>query len=250
MVIAQKEGSIVRNISKLAVQTLAVVAASIVVSSSAFADSRPRNETWRGEGRDRGEQSRRDDGRGDDRSVQRYRDNQRVTAEGRVSALHQERDGYRVELERHGQSFWVPSSYVRGRQRGRDLRVGVVISIGGVFRNGMVYVDALDWRDEAYGRYDDRYDRNDRYDRDGYDSRYAYDPRQVRGTVERIDYRRDIVVIRDARTGRAVDVDLRRAVGRIDSRDLKYGDFVVISGNWIRGTWFDAYRVESIRTRR
>jgi hypothetical protein len=233
----------VRNTSKKAAQSLAVAAFTLLVSASAFADSRPRNETWRDDDRGRSESSRRDDGRYDDRSVQRYRDNQRVTAEGRISAMHQERDGYRVQLDRHSHSFWVPSSYMRNR--GRDFRVGISISVGGVFRNGMIYVDALDWRDG------DRYD--DRYDDRRYDNRYEdrrYDARAIRGTVERIDYRRDIIVIRDARTGRAIDVNLQRAVGRIDSRDLRYGDFVVISGNWIRGSWFDAHRVETVRSRR
>ena len=199
----------------------AVLAVAVVVlGTSAFADSRPQNETWRdqnrGYDRDRGDR---------DRS---YRDNDRVTLEGRISAMERERDGYRVHLDHSNYSFFVPERHLRNR---RDLRVGLSIRLGGVFRGGSVFVDAVDYPGGGGGYYD------------------SYD--FVHGVVDRVDYRRDVLVLRDERTGRFVTVDMRNTDrrGRIDADDLRRGDIVSLSGQWIRGT-FVAYRVDDVRSGR
>jgi hypothetical protein len=189
------------NMKKSEKLIAAAVAFTMLVGTSAFADSRRQDETWRGGSNRRNESNRSD------------RDNERVTVEGRISSLARERDGYRVNLDRRGYSYWLPSS----RLRGRDLRVGLSIRLGGVFRGGMVYVDDL-----------------------GYDDGY------VRGVVDRIDYRRGILTLRDEYSGRFVTVDMVRADrrSRIGLDDLRRGDYVTLAGDWTRGGIFQAYRVD------
>jgi hypothetical protein len=196
----------------------AVAAVVVLVSSSAFADWRSQNETSRD--RDRGRQS--------DRGG--YRDNERVTLEGKVRSFDRRNDGYRVQLDRGNHSFFVPERHLRNR--GRDLRVGVSIRLGGVFRGGSIFVDAVDYPGGGY------YDRSNDV---------------LRGVVERVDFRRDTLVLRDQATGRHVTVDMRGADRRnrsVDLEDLRRGDLVALSGDWVRGGVFSAYRVESVNSGR
>jgi len=203
----------------------AAVAVVVLVSSSAFADWRSQNETSRD--RDRGGWS--------DRGT--YRDNERVTLEGKIRSMDRRGDGYRVELDRGNYSFFVPERHLRNR--GRDLRVGVSIRLGGVFRGGSIFVDAVDFL--GGGGYGGGY----------YDSRAE---NFLRGTVERIDFRRDTIVLRDQQTGRFVTVDMRGADRRarsVDLEDLRRGDFVSLSGDWRGGgVVFFADRVESVNSGR
>jgi hypothetical protein len=202
----------------------AVIAAAVLVGTSAFADSRPQNETWR--------EQNRGGNRGGYSDRGGYRDNDRVTLEGRVSSFERERDGYRVHLDHHNYSFFVPERHIRNR---RDFRVGISIRLGGVFRGGSIFVDAVDYL--GGGGLDPYY--GGRAVNDGY----------IRGVVERIDYRRDVVVVRDERSGRFVTVDMRRTDrrGRVDADDLRRGDFISLSGEWVRDV-FVAYRVDSVRS--
>ena len=156
-----------------------------------------------------------------------YRDNERVNLAGRVSSFRHEGNGYRVHLDRDGRSFWIPES--RLRNRGGDLRVGVSISLAGVFRGGMIDVDAISWP-----------------------GNYGYDHGYLRGVVERVDYRNNTILVRDEASGRFVNVDMRTAgrASRIDARDLRRGDYLTLSGQWDRGGVFEAYRVDTINQRR
>lgn len=160
-----------------------------------------------------------------------YRENERVNATGRVTAFSRERDGYRVQLDRGG-SFFVPQSRLRNHLN--DLRVGINVTLGGIFRGGLINVDAVSWPGDNGGYYD-------RGDARGF----------MRGVVERVDYRRDVLTLRDERTGRLVDVDLRgtERSSRIDANDLRRGDLITLSGDWTRGGIFSAYRIDSVRTR-
>ena len=76
----------------------------------------------------------------------------------------------------------------------------------------------------------------------------------VSGVVRRVDYRRDVIEIRDRRSGRSITVDARRADRRsrrgIDVSDLRRGDYVELEGAWVRGNVFQAYRIDSIDSRR
>jgi hypothetical protein len=153
-----------------------------------------------------------------------YRENQRINATGKVSSFSRERDGYRVQLDR-GQSFWVPQS--KFGNRSRDLRVGVSINIGGIFRGGSIYADAVSWPDQyGYGN--------------GYDNGF------VRGVVDRVDYRTGTVWLRDDASGRLITADVN---GR-SLRNLRRGEYVELTGQWIRGGVFDVASIGNIGYRR
>ncbi|HEX3581664.1 MAG TPA: hypothetical protein VH087_07855 [Thermoanaerobaculia bacterium] len=140
-----------------------------------------------------------------------YRDNQRVTTSGRVTSFARERDGYRVGLDRGG-SYSVPES------RGRGLRTGLSVSIGGVFRGGSVFVDTV--------------------------GSPAYDAGYVRGVVESVDYRTGTVWLRDDASGREISaaVGSGYALG-----SLQRGELVELTGQWLGNGVFDVARIASIR---
>src|SRR3954447_20537922 len=130
-----------------------------------------------------------------------YRENQRVTMSGKVSSFNRERDGYRVQLDR-GQSYWVPQSTFGNRAR--DLRAGISISLGGIFRGGAIQFDAVSWPEANVYR-------------GGYGNGY------VRGIVERIDYRNATLLVRDQATGRLITAEMTACSY---GRNIRRGDFV------------------------
>lgn len=78
------------------------------------------------------------------------------------------------------------------------------------------------------------------------DSRHRYETRRaddvVRGTVERVDYRTDTLILRDYFTDRRVRVALR------GDTDVRRGDYVKFRGDWnLRSGVFYAYRIEELR---
>jgi hypothetical protein len=200
-------------------------ALALVVATSAFAaPQRGNQDANRGRSDARGTQGRSDNGS--------YRDNQRVNASGRVTSFSRDNGGYHVQLDRGRESYWIPESHMRNR--GRDLRVGISIVLGGVFRGGRVNVDAVSWPDDR-GYRDDRY-RNE----------------YVRGVVERVDFRSGRLLLRDSSTRRTIEVDMRdtRRDSGIDLGDLRRGDSVMLSGQWQRNGRFEAERIESLNSRR
>lgn len=199
----------------------AVLAVTALAATSTFADQRPRNgsDDWRG-GRADGRYER-NERRGD-------RGARNLSAQGRISNLYRDRGGYRVQLDRSSQWYYVPSSAWRS-SRDFDLRVGVAVRLGGGYYHdrGYIYVNEADY----YGDYG-----------------------SVSGTVLRVDRRRDVIQLRESRTGRHVTVDARRADRRnrrgIDVADLRRGDYVELEGEWVRGNVFQARRIDSVDSRR
>lgn len=198
-------------------------ALALVLTTSAFAAPQRSNDSRGDWDRDRGNsQSSRGNGNSS------YRDNQRVNASGRVTSFSRENGGYRVYLDRGRDSFWIPAA--RMHNRGNDLRVGISIVLGGIFRGGRIDVDAVSWPD-------DRGYNNSRNHRD-----------EVSGVVQRIDERRGVMLLRESRTGRALEIDMRdtRRSSRVDFSDLRRGDYVTLAGEWQRGGLFEAARIESV----
>lgn len=182
--------------------------------------SRNTNQSWSNtnQSRDNAYQSR---GRVD--QANSYRENQRSNVSGRVQSFNRERDGYRVNLDNG--SYWIPES--RFGNRARDLRVGVSLSLGGIFRGGVFGIDAVSW--PASSGY-------------GYDQGYVRGQGSIRGVVQQVDYQSGMLTLRDASTGRLFEVDMREAGGA----QLGRGDYVTLSGQWIQGNVFAAYRVDSV----
>ena len=108
------------------------------------------------------------------------------------------------------------------------------------------------WRGDNRSHGDDRYrDDHDR-DRDRGDRRGDYHDNRdfVRGYVERIDFRRGTILLRDRRSNRRITVFMvggSRNRRGVDLTDLRRGDYVTLAGDWNRRGVFQAYRVESVR---
>jgi hypothetical protein len=211
------------TVTKWATKAAGAGAIALLLATPSFAQSRGdfnRNNDDRN-----GQTSARDHGNGsyDNNS---YRENQRINETGKVTSFSRERDGYRVQLDRGNHSFWVPQSTFGSRAR--DLRAGVSITLGGIFRGGSIFVDAVSWPDQ--------YDRGRGYDRNF-----------VRGVVDRVDYRTGTVWLRDDATGRVITADVD---GRSAIRSLRRGEYVELTGQWIRGGIFDVARIDNVRSRR
>lgn len=213
---------------KFAVNVAGALVVASMFSTSAFAQSRGQNDGWRNaNGNGRGHQSE---------------SRVNVTGEGRVRQVQRENGGYRVQLDRGNDWYYVPQSALHGRSRnGRSLEinVGVNIRLGGYRdQRGYIYVSSADWLDDDY-RYGDR-------DRD-------HDRGSITGVVTRIDRRSGELLLRDQRTGRTVNVEMRRR-GRnsrgIDFSDLRKGDRVSFEGEWVNGRVFEAYRIDRLNSRR
>lgn len=202
---------------------LTATALTLLTATSLFAQQRGDDRRGRKDNDDRGGYTQRNDAtRGN--TSRTYRDNERVNATGRITSLTPERDGYRVQLDRGRDSYWIPSSRMRNRRN--DLRIGVSIALGGIFRGGRIDVDNIGWPDDR-----------------------GYADTLVRGTIERIDRRDGVLLLRDSRNGRTIEVNMRdtRRTSRIDFEDLRRGDYVELSGDWSRGGMFVADRIEAVR---
>ena len=212
------------TVTQWATKAAGAGAIALLLATPAFAQSRGSWNQNNNTNNDRnGQQSYQRDNDNHSYDNHSYRENERVNATGKVTSFDRERDGYRVQLDR-GQSFWVPQA--KFGNRARDLRVGVSITLGGIFRGGSIYADAVSWPDYGYGR--------------GYQQAF------VRGLVERVDYRTGTVWLRDNASGRLIAADVN---GR-SLRTLRRGEYVELSGQWIRGGVFDVASIGSIRGRR
>lgn len=204
------------NGTSKAVKFAGTTALAVLITTSAFAADQRDGRTNRQSRTPQRTESRSNDSY---RGAEASRNNSHVNVTGRVTSLSRERDGYRVQLDRGRDSYWIPSS--RLGTRARDLRVGISIGIGGIYDRGVFNVDAIDWP-SAYG----------------YGNTQGY----LQGPVVAVDYRRDFVTVRDSESGRLVDVDMRAI-----SRDaLRRGDYVTLEGQWLRGDVFSAYRIDRV----
>lgn len=154
-----------------------------------------------------------------------HRGNERITVEGRVRTIHRERDGYRVELDRNDESFFVPESALRNRSR--DFRIGISLRFAGIFRNGIIVVDAVDWPPFQPRR----------------EHRYAD---VLRGFVERVHHRSASLRVREERSGRLIDVDVRAPYA---VSEVRPGDYITLTGEWTDRNEFTATHINAVRPR-
>ena len=167
----------------------------------------------------------------------------RISTLGRISRYERDRGGYRVWFG-GGFPYWVPDSFFVGRRIG----VGLDLRLGGIFRNGSVFVDVLGYPGDPY--YTDPYYNESAYYGDV--ATYgagSYDNGYVTGVVDRVDYRTGTVWLEDSRSGRIISVDMRRVdrrSSRIDFDNLRRGDRVSVSGLWSTDGIFVADRIDSV----
>jgi hypothetical protein len=212
-------------------KTMKMMAIGAVVvmtaSASAFAEPRHQNNT-----------------NGDWRDSSRNESRRSQTMQGRVRSFSRESDGYRVQFDRDNHWYHVPQSAFRGRHN--ELRIGVSLRLGGYFGGDDFYADSCDFIDGAYYN-DDRDYRDNR----GYRNGYGND--SVSGIVERVDFRRGTMLLRDGRSGRRIEVVMAggsRNRRGVDLNDVRRGDRISLSGDWRRGGVFEAYNIDSIRNGR
>lgn len=100
--------------------------------------------------------------------------------------------------------------------------------------------DESSWRQSRADDRDDRYDRNDRGDSRRDDRDF------LSGRVERVDQRRNVVLLR-GQNGRTIVVQMVRNRNHrgIDVDDLRRGDYVTFVGDWSRGG-FQAWRIDNV----
>jgi hypothetical protein len=232
---------IVKSTRKLAAIFAGTTALALLLSTSASAEDRHRDGTARSNDgyRDgaRNNDGYRNGSRNNDGYRGQARNDNRISEKGRIRSFTRERDGYRVFLDHGNHSYWVPASRL-GRHQ---LRVGIDVRLGGIFNGGYVDVDALGWPGDPY--------YNDPYYGGGYGGGYSdrYDG-ILSGRVERVDLRYGTLLLRDDRSGRVVEVDMRATERRrgLDLGDLRRGDRVTLAGSW-DGGYFHAYRIDGVR---
>ena len=215
-----------KSTRKIAGFIAATAALTMLAATSASAEDRHRDGTWRDNGGYRDNGSHRNDNNYRNES----RNNNRFSEQGRVRSFTRERDGYRVYLDRGTHPYWVPASRLGRRQ----LRVGIDLRLGGIYNGSYVDVDALGWPGDPYyngGGYSDRYN-------EGF----------LSGRVERVDYRHGTLLLRDNRSGRVIEVNMRSTEHRrgLDFEDVRRGDLITLAGSW-DGGYFHAYRIDSVR---
>jgi hypothetical protein len=223
---------------KLAALFSGTLLVSMMFASSAFADSRHRDETRDESWRNRDSTQRtfnatqsHDRNNGTQRSFNstqshdRYngRESQsRYSYSGRVSRVESYHGGYRVWVGAARYPFFIASG-AWGRW---PLRVGVNVSLGGYYN-------------PAYGYYNV-------YNYGPYGNPYAYSTAgDIHGVIESVDYRRGTAVIRDDISGAFITVALRGNDPRLGN--LRPGDYADLSGSWNRAGVFNAYNVADLR---
>lgn len=197
------------------------IAVATLATPSLFADSRHRdrtNDDWR-----------------------HARNERRVTVEGRIRSIDQERNGFVIRLNGGETVFAARNIEVQGYGRNRTNRVrdldrGDRIRVTGVVEaRNMLYVDRIDLlRDD-----DDRHDRN-------------HDARHITGTVQNVELSRGLLWLRDDRSGRVVEVRVRhreRDDAARDLDDLRRGDRITVGGEFQRNGEFEADRIQRERGR-
>lgn len=260
-------------IPKQLASRLAVVAAlASLGTASAFADSRPSQETRerrpesniirrgsseerQGNGsanrtRDQRQERRREDVR--DRGRTNRRDDRRGVRQN--DRRDNRRETWRAPAPQSGRAPSIQSHRAPGRAQAHRQpyfahgRISGVARYGGGYRVWVAgapypfYVPAAHYRRDRFrvgllinlgGIF------NPRGYYDYYDGRYSRG--SLRGYVESVDYRRDTFVMRNDATGSFVTVVMRDRY-----RDVRPGDYVEIYGDWTRSGVFQAYEVERV----
>lgn len=209
----------VRKSKVLASLALLVVT---LAGASAFAESRPSNETRSRRGaRSADRHGYRSDGHhGHSRGGSYHSSRRPYHAHGRISRFAPYGGGYHVWLDGAAYPFHVPRAYWSPDR----FRVGVTIGLGGYY-NPLGYYD-----------YWDGYRHRSPYYRG---SRGLSDP-DLLGVVDRVDYARDTFVIRDDATGELFTIVLRNRRESLPG----VGDYVAVRGDWTTQGYFRAYDVD------
>jgi hypothetical protein len=202
--VQHKENIMKTTVSKWAVKAAGAGAIALLLATPSFAQSRG---DWSRNNSDRGRQTNVTRNRDNRSNTTVTRQTQRVAEPARVNSFSRERQVYQPR-------FAQP----RFENRDRDLRSNVSINVGGVFRGGEFAV-GVGSVPVAYAPV------------------AVYDNGLVRGVVERVDYRDSTIVVRDEASGRLITAAV--AGDGYGLGNLRSGDYVQLSGQWIGGGVFD-----------
>jgi hypothetical protein len=252
--------------NKLARLFTGAVALSLLTGTSAFAETRHRDETrnsdWRRgqqtarnradvsqtnrDNRSRTDLAQRNDNRSYDRSQSQRNDNR--SYDRSQSQRNDNRSYDRSQSQSYNRApARNESRYFQGRvSRVERYNSGYRVWVGG--GGYPFFISASRWAsfplrvglNIRLGGYWDPVGYYNVYDVGPYATAGA-----LRGIVESVDYRRGTVVLRDDVSGSFVTAVMRGNDPRLG--DLRTGDYVTLTGAWNRNGLFDAYNVADLR---
>jgi hypothetical protein len=155
----------------------------------------------------------------------------RLSTQGRISAVSHEGERFRVTLDHGNYSYWVPAGTVGTR----NLRIGASVRLGGIIAGDDVNVDLLAMPGEPYYEADPNY-RAVPMGSTGW----------MTGVVQRVDRHLGYLTIRDEASGETVKVDVRHMNLRkpVNVWGINAGERISVNGSWERKGTFDADRIE------
>ena len=161
-----------------------------------------------------------------------FNDGRRFYGRGRIDRIVPYHGGYRVWLGGWGYPFFVPYRFYDPFR----FRLGLFIGVN-AFYDPLGYYTMYGWPSDPYPpvyRDSGDYDNN----------------ASLRGIVESVDLQTGIVIVNDDSSRRRVAALLPPRDNRVD--EIRPGDYVELSGEWVRGRGydFDADRLERFDPRR
>jgi hypothetical protein len=212
------------TVTKWATKAAGAGAIALLLATPSFAQSRG---DWNGSKTDRGAQTSNPRNGGDqanrrtnNQTFNTSRDNQHGTTAPRNDSFNREQNTYR-QADRGQQFRRAEPAY---GYRDRDVRSGVSINLGGIFRGGAISVGVGTVPAPYYGV-------------------AAYNTGFVRGVVDRVDYRSGRLWLRDDASGQEIAAD----VNGYSLGNLRSGDYVQLTGQWINGGVFDVTQIDNLR---
>jgi hypothetical protein len=214
------------TVTKWATKAAGAGAIALLLATPSFAQSRSdwNNKTGRGaqtsNARNGSNQANQPNGHTNNQTFNTSRDNRGATA-ARNDSFNRGQNAYRGQADRGQQVRRAEPVY---RDRGRDVRSGVSINLGGIFRSGAISVGVGSVPAPYYGI-------------------ATYNTGFVRGVVDRVDDRSGRLWLRDDASGQ----EIAAAVSGYDLRSLRSGDYVQLTGQWINGGVFDVTQIDNLR---
>ncbi len=192
-------------------------------SSRSFERSAPRHESRRDSGRSFGSRGGSSHyGRSTPfRGFNYYNSGRHFFGQGCVERILPYRGGYHIWLGGWGYPFFIPHHFYNPFR----FRIGLFIGLN-AFYDPLGYYSV--------------YDSAPSYPRDGgvyRDSRDSRDHAGIRGRVESIDLQTGIVAVRDDSSRRVMTALRPPRDRRVD--DIRVGDTIELSGEWVRGERYD-----------
>jgi hypothetical protein len=155
----------------------------------------------------------------------------RISTQGEITNINREGDQYRVILNHGSYTYYFPVSTTRGR----EIRVGDRVRIGGVVSGDSVNADYIAFSGETEYANDPSY-RGVPFGSTGWMS----------GTVVSVNRRLNYVTIRDDNSGLPVKIDVRNMDTKrsVNVWRTRTGDHISVMGSWSNRDTFNVSIVQ------